>query len=1283
MRCGISAVDRVADFGCTFPFQIAALPEADIPVRLASGFLNAWKRRQMHACLSKSESGVHRVALCSQVPFSPCVLNVEAAAARYAAGTFEVQGPNGQGETLLVVAVYLQARDEAAAQQQASEIIAAAASTGLRYVLIGDYNLEQHQAALGFAIQSGGTHACDSCEGSGDLPKTGPGRKRRIDFALSHWRLPAESVHHRECYFSDHLAVKYHFFPCAPLALTGPCRRKLADRSTKQVEELYQACQTQEIAQAIDSANLDEAWILLSDIAEQCLCEPRENFVPRSADWFPAQPAACIKNRMALCSPCVAGLRKLHSRLCQLQNRPWDWSLARKVESSLAGVRQLVPELPFFASASLQHSAPAVKQLLLAYEKQERDAILSTWRDKLRQEEHRIRSFVKNRTEQQLLYEQGTCVGPTQDGARHPAIAVREQAKLWSDKWNADQCQDWSELSSLLQGVQRPQPCHTNMRVTAEQLLQNARAMVAKVGGADSWEARDLCRLPIGWWDFAAKIWNVAIAHGALPTAWCKAKVVLLWKKRGRTRPISLFSILWRAGARTLATNMRPWVASWQSHFDTGGLPAASVSAAHMQLHQSLRRGAWVLAQQDLAAFFDSIQWGALEIILLHLRAPPELISILRTFYLQSKRIFVLEGAFSQSWTTQLTGLAQGCPLSPYLAAAVTHCWCELTITRGISGFGYLDDRTILLQAGYPLEVLRDALQRSADFDRACGLTCAPDKCFLASGQHSDLSRNIALQFDLQVCEEVEVLGLLVDFKGGWQLLKFSLRKAVLRLRLLKWTQTCTFKKQKLVRSLVLPCLHWAAAFAAPSRDDLFAVKQEIFSLFNPWYATDLACIRDVWRFLTRAPKWTDTCPLELAFPKWHEVFPRAQSVLDKLQWSLGADGCRLQRFDPNGAARFLEVGVDSFKCVHRWLTDHYRGVYIKKTGRVVQSFHRRDPNLARGLDLPAPPPDHTYVFSGHRICHDEARSSYLHHASSVTGGSAWFLNAGQRFFNTTVQSTCLCGALQPSRVRITWCCPCTQDLREGLALPTDRAQERLFCQPVPVLPPAPHGVDPTEFAERLARQLSQALQTGRPLYASTDGGSKDEVGAFAIHFGGQSYGAGTGHEDQSAFRQELNAILFLSRGLTRSASRGARGKVYIISDCQAAISAIKAQVITSACPSLVQEICLNLQHAHIFGVSTSFIWGPSHNKRPDWVPEDGHDGSLLRQLNERADAHCTEILTRRLQGSLRQRWQVIVRNATEWEYKVIHAAAKAAERLHDHFKRVGAQARVSNEAAA
>ena len=120
---------RIADFSCDFPFQVAALPEADIPVLSAPGFLNSWKHRQMQACLSAVEGDVHKVALCSSIPFSPCVLNVETATSRYAAGTFEVQGSDLEVETILVIAVYLQVRNEAVAQKQAAELVSAAEST--------------------------------------------------------------------------------------------------------------------------------------------------------------------------------------------------------------------------------------------------------------------------------------------------------------------------------------------------------------------------------------------------------------------------------------------------------------------------------------------------------------------------------------------------------------------------------------------------------------------------------------------------------------------------------------------------------------------------------------------------------------------------------------------------------------------------------------------------------------------------------------------------------------------------------------------------------------------------------------------------------------------------------------------------------------------------------------------------------------------------------------------------------------------------------------------------
>ena len=145
-------------------------------------------------------------------------------------------------------------------------------------------------------------------------------------------------------------------------------------------------------------------------------------------------------------------------------------------------------------------------------------------------------------------------------------------------------------------------------------------------------------------------------------------------------------------------------------------------------------------------------------------------------------------------------------------------------------------------------------------------------------------------------------------------------------------------------------------------------------------------------------------------------------------------------------------------------------------------------------------------------------------------------------------------------------------------------------------------------------------------------------------------------------------------------ADNGIRGQVFVVCDCQAAISAIEAPITKSACPRLVQEIKLNLQHACILHLVTSFIWVPSHKKKATCRPAGGHDAAFLRHINDCADAHCTEVLTRRLQGSFRQRWHVLADNATRWEYHAIHAAAKGAERLHPRFQRVGAQIRAASD---
>ena len=54
---------------------------------------------------------------------------------------------------------------------------------------------------------------------------------------------------------------------------------------------------------------------------------------------------------------------------------------------------------------------------------------------------------------------------------------------------------------------------------------------------------------------------------------------------------------------------------------------------------------------------------------------PPAVLKLLADFYDGAERLFSLGGAMSSSWQTTSRGLAQGCPLSPLLAAALSHIW--------------------------------------------------------------------------------------------------------------------------------------------------------------------------------------------------------------------------------------------------------------------------------------------------------------------------------------------------------------------------------------------------------------------------------------------------------------------------------------------------------------------------------------------------------------------------------------------------------------------------------
>ena len=206
----------------------------------------------------------------------------------------------------------------------------------------------------------------------------------------------------------------------------------------------------------------------------------------------------------------------------------------------------------------------------------------------------------------------------------HPAIAVKEQERLWASKWSQSPASDLEALSQLLHHVPQPQSVAVDFQVSADDLRRQVRSMKSKAAGPDSWAAKKVYLMPSCWWQHVANLWNrvICLGLGVVPEQWAKAKVILLWKKTGKTRPISLFSIIWRAGAKALTSRLKDWCGSWTTCFDAGGLPRMSVSGALMQLQLGLHSGVGLIAQQDIATFFDSIHLDIVEAVLRHLHAP-------------------------------------------------------------------------------------------------------------------------------------------------------------------------------------------------------------------------------------------------------------------------------------------------------------------------------------------------------------------------------------------------------------------------------------------------------------------------------------------------------------------------------------------------------------------------------------------------------------------------------------------------------------------------------------
>ena len=641
---------------------------------------------------------------------------------------------------------------------------------------------------------------------------------------------------------------------------------------------------------------------------------------------------------------------------------------------------------------------------------------------------------------------------------------------MWSSIWarSGDCSFDPGPLRQVLAELPRPDDADVDLQITPDGLRKATRRMLKKACGADGWEA-DFLRLPDLFWSAASRLWNRALLLGQLPTSWTSALVVLIPKPDGRTRPIGLLPILWRAGARCLVKQLRNWCSSWTTAQAMGGLAGIGVADAHMRLMGANKRGTRSYVKQDLSHFFDSLTLDVLVPLLQHYKAPSALVRLVQAMYRSPQRLFKVGHFTSAGFASVNSGVVQGCPLSPLLSLLVGQAWASYAVmqTPEIRSLVYIDDRLLRPTSRTPAagDAMRRALQRSDFFDKALELQCKPEKCALAhSPQATELVPLIA-ERGYPCVRTLDFLGIQFDLlTQQCTPLKLDLDKVKWRIRYLRRLGAPFATLKMLLASLVSSALFWASGVAKPQAEDFRLLNNELYYLFQanflqdtprllihelmdwrsePQFACDIAAFQAVVRYVSRVPEWREQVPLTEAFDNWRDVLPLAVQAIERCGWQILQNGRELQRDDDCGNRRIFRFGSDSLAIVEDWLRIEYRRRFMRRCGRVRQRLHR-DGHFASGFDLPAPE-QLDFSFEGHKKVFLQASSVPLRRAAAATGGSIWYWTAGLRLQEDDARLRCLCGELAPSRAHLTWVCPRASSCREGLQAPTHRAEERLF----------------------------------------------------------------------------------------------------------------------------------------------------------------------------------------------------------------------------------------------
>ena len=231
----------------------------------------------------EEDRGLHRVAMISAGPARKVDLPQKARTRTVVALADTLE--EGAVSQLLLIAFYGLPGDVAATEQAFDEVLSAALAFGGRFAIWGDLNAVQQEGSFPRAFARGQAQPMDHTF-EAEQVCTNPMRTRRIDFGVCHRQIVVESVSHFDLpHLSDHVSVLYQIATgtrCDSYQAPRPVPLQMPDADTVQ-NRLMQLWDQTTFDESVQAASLDEAWIMLSDVAERTLGGAALDATPGSA----------------------------------------------------------------------------------------------------------------------------------------------------------------------------------------------------------------------------------------------------------------------------------------------------------------------------------------------------------------------------------------------------------------------------------------------------------------------------------------------------------------------------------------------------------------------------------------------------------------------------------------------------------------------------------------------------------------------------------------------------------------------------------------------------------------------------------------------------------------------------------------------------------------------------------------------------------------------------------------------------------------------------------------